>query len=176
MDIDRDILPLVTSLQRAGFKTLASCHGHAIGRHTPYVYFQCSIEAAQDLDMTISQCSGLHRRWEVTGHFGEAGLTWLLRSPDWESALQGSRAGILSPLLTQNGRQELADDLYQLAQLVAGDISVTSSPPITTMQHFWAVAIDALRAMRWHFRFGLGCLVGIGLSLVYGVIAGGIGG
>ncbi|MGL6052713.1 MAG: hypothetical protein ACRC16_22505 [Aeromonas salmonicida] len=163
-DIDPHVLGLVASLQQAGYHTLASCQGHAIGGHTPYVYFQCPQEQAQALDLMVTQCRTLHSRWEVTAHFGVAGLTWLLRSPTWEAASRCGRLGLLPALWRRAGHQHLAEDLHQLAQLIA---QAPSTPPrVTTWQHMVTVIRDMFRMGIGRFRFEIGMLVGILLGLM----------
>lgn len=163
-DIDPHVCGLVAVLQQAGYKTLASCQGHAIGGHTPYVYFQCSLEQAQALDRMVSQCRVLCFRWEVTAHFGLAGLTWLLRSPTWEKASQCGHLGLLPVLWGRAGHQRLAEDLYQLAQLIAKE--PVAPPHITTWQHWLTVVYDVFRMGGGRFRFELGLFVGVLLGLM----------
>jgi hypothetical protein len=162
--IDLLVRGLVASLQQAGYHTLASCQGHAIGGHTPYVYFQCPQEQAQALDGMVTQCRTLHSRWEVTAHFGVAGLTWLLRSPTWEAASRCGRLGLLPALWRRAGHQHLAEDLHQLAQLIAG--APLSPPRITTGQHLMTVIQDVIRMGVGRFRLEIGILLGILLGLI----------
>lgn len=158
--IDHDIRDLVVALQGSGCVTLASCQGHAIGWHTPYVYFQCAYEQAQAIDRKIANCRLLQSRWELSAHYGEAGLTWLLRSPTWEASLRGgNRLGLLPTLWRHKGRQTLANDLNLLASIIAG-IAIPV-PEITIFRHITAIALDVARMTYWKFRFELGLLIGI---------------
>ncbi|HDX8426067.1 TPA: hypothetical protein RQN23_000743 [Aeromonas veronii] len=164
-EIDHDIRDLVVALKEAGCVTLASCQGHAIGWHTPYVYFQCTYEQAQALDKKIANCRLLGSRWELSAHCGEAGLTWLLRSPTWEASLcGGKRLGLLPALWRHKGHQSLANDLNLLASIVAG-ISIPA-PKVTRLRHVAAIALDTVRMTYWKFRFELGLLVGILIGVV----------
>lgn len=165
IDIDPHIRGLVVALQQAGCQTLASCQGHAIGGHTPYVYFQCSLEKAQELDRMITHCRTLSFRWEVTAHFGAAGLTWLLRSPTWENTSRCGSLGLQPALWRRAGHQRLVGELHQLAQLIANE--PISPPNITVWRHMVTIIQDVLRGFGG-FRLEIGMLVGIVLGLMIG--------
>ena len=158
--IDHDIRDLVVALQQSGCITLASCQGHAVGGHTPYVYFQCTYEQAQVLDRKIANCKQLQSRWELSAHCGETGLTWLLRSPTWETWLRGGkRLGVLPALWRHKGHQTLVNDLNLLASIIAG-IAIPV-PKISRSSHIAGIALDVIRMTYWKFRFELGLLIGI---------------
>lgn len=164
LNIDPHVSGLVAALRQVGCQTLASCQGHAIGGHTPYVYFQCPIELAQTIDKMVTQCRTLSFRWEVTAHFGISGLTWLLHSPTWENASRCGRLGLLPALWRRAGHQSLAEDLYLLAQMI---VRAPLPPPhITTWQHLVTIIQDVARMGIARFRLEIGFLLGILLGLM----------
>lgn len=162
VDIDPHVRCLVAALQKAGCQTLASCQGHAVGGHAPYVYFKCSIEKARELDNVITQSNSLHFRWEMTAHFGVSGLTWLLRSPNMESFKWSSFVGLQPTIWRRSGSQQVVEELHQIARLISKE---NMTPPcITKWQHFQTVTLDLIRTFFCGFRFELGICIGIMLG------------
>ncbi len=83
--VEPGILCLVEALNRAGFRTRASCQGHwhwLFGASDPYVAFTGDTDQASRLSQWLYrhwQQGGLY--WELDARFGTDGLLWYRLSP-----------------------------------------------------------------------------------------------
>lgn len=83
--VEPGILCLVEALNRAGFRTRASCQGHwhwLFGSSDPYVAFTGDAEQASRLSQWLYRHwrqGGLY--WELDARFGTDGLLWYRLSP-----------------------------------------------------------------------------------------------
>lgn len=102
--VEPGILCLVEALNRAGFRTRASCQGHwhwLFGASNPYVAFTGDTDQASRLSEWLHrhwQRGGLY--WELDARFGTDGLLWYRLSPPfrcWHCLLAAS--AVLAPQL-----------------------------------------------------------------------------